>query len=150
MSLNNFVKFAIPKYKKMPSLQNTLSLVKEYNLAVGNIKFYSNFLVTEFKEGICFTFENAVQLADMVREHFGEAPFGYISNRKHSYSIVPIDYFRIKEVFPNIKAFSAVTYSEQQKALIDFENIFLEEMKLANFDTLDEAIQWTISRLSNA
>lgn len=133
----------------MPRTINNFTIDKAYNFNFGKVSFYSNFLITELNEGICFNIENAKEIAELVMLHFKDRPFGYISNRVNSYSLIPVNYLKIKEVFPTIEAFAAVTYSEIQKSIIKVENSFLNGM-LADFDDLSEAVTWVQSKLEEA
>ncbi|WP_299883981.1 STAS/SEC14 domain-containing protein [uncultured Lacinutrix sp.] len=130
----------------MPQILETFTLEKAYTFDFGEVKFYKNFLITELNEGISFDIEGAIKISELVSIHFKEEPFAYISNRINSYSVVPISYLKIETIFPTIKAFAAVTYSELQKSVIEIENSFLNGM-LADFNDLDEAIKWTQQKL---
>ncbi len=130
----------------MSHIINNFEVKKTYSFPFGKVDFYSNFLITELNEGVNFGIEEALEISELVTRHFKEIPFGYISNRVNSYSLTPVNYLKIKEVFPTIKAFAAVTYSEMQKSVIKVENSFLNGM-LADFDNLSEAVMWVQSKL---
>ena len=122
--------------------------VKQYDLEMGKVVFFKNYLIIEVAEGTSFDYEKAKELSKLTNRHFGNRPFGYISNRIHSYSLEPIDYTRIKEVFPNITAFAAVIYSKSQKTSVKIENMFYQE-GIVSFNNLDKAIKWMEKKLDN-
>ncbi len=130
----------------MSQITNEDTLVKSYTLTVGKALFYKNYLVIEVAEGAFFDFEKAKELSLLTKLHFKNEPFGYISNRIHSYSLQPTDYMRIKEVFPNIKVFAVVTYSKMQKASISVENMFFTE-GIKTFTNLEMAKKWVKDQL---
>ncbi|WP_452596841.1 hypothetical protein [Pontimicrobium sp. MEBiC01747] len=130
----------------MSLLLKTFTLIETYNFDFGNVRFYDNFLITELNEGISFDIDDAMKISELVSFHFKNKPFAYISNRVNSYANVPVNYLKIKEVFPTIKVFAAVTYSELQKSIISIENSFLNGM-LTDFNNLDDAIKWSQNKL---
>lgn len=132
----------------MPKSINYNKQIKQYNLEMGKVVFFKNYLVIEVAEGISFDYEKAKKLSELTNFHFEDRPFGYISNRVNSYSLEPIDYTRIKEVFPNIVAFAAVTYSKSQKTSVKIENMFYQE-GIVSFDSLEKAIKWVEKELNN-
>ncbi len=121
-------------------------LIKQYDLELGKVFFYKNYLIIEVAEGICFDYEKAKTLSLLTNLHFGDRSFGYISHRINSYSLEATDYMKIKDVLPNIKAFAAVTYNESQKASIRIENMFYQE-GIVSFENIEEAIKWITEKL---
>ncbi|WAC01185.1 hypothetical protein N7U66_13705 [Lacinutrix neustonica] len=121
-------------------------LIKSYTFNFGKVDFYENFLITEISEGFCFDIDDALKVSELVTLHFQDKPFAYISNRVHSYSLIPMNYLKIKEVFPTIAAFAAVTYTVLQESMIDVENTFLDGF-LKNFNSVDQAVSWCQSKL---
>ncbi|MBG6129658.1 putative ubiquitin-like protein YukD [Aquimarina sp. EL_43] len=123
-------------------------LIKQYDLELGKVFFYVNYLIIEVAEGVCFDYEKAKTLSLLTNLHFGNRSFGYISHRINSYSLEATDYMKIKDVFPNIKAFAAVTYNETQKTSIRIENMFYQE-GIVSFENIEEAIRWVTEQLKN-
>ncbi len=120
---------------------NEGSFLRKYDLEIGQVSFYKNFLVIEVAEGISFNQEKAKQLSKLTDLHFENRPFGYISNRINSYSLEPMDYLKIKEILPNIKAFAVVAYTNSQKASVRIENMFHPD-GLVTFEHIDDAVTW--------
>ncbi|MBQ4819382.1 STAS/SEC14 domain-containing protein [Aquimarina sp. MMG016] len=130
----------------MPNPINEEDVVKVYNLEMGKVIFHKDYMIIEVAEGFCFSHEKAKELSVFTNLHFGDRSFGYISHRVNSYSVKPIDYRKIKDVFPNMEAFAVVTYNELQKESVKIENIFFyEDIKM--FDQLDDAVNWVKKRL---
>ncbi|WP_062055610.1 hypothetical protein [Aquimarina longa] len=123
-------------------------VIKQYDLEIGKIVFYKNYLIIEVAEGICFDYEKAKQISRLTDLHYKNHSFGYISNRVNSYSLEPIDYMRIKNIFPNMIAFAAVIYNKSQKASIRIENMFYQD-GIASFESLEEAVKWIVLQLEN-
>ncbi|WP_052503456.1 hypothetical protein [Lacinutrix sp. Hel_I_90] len=130
----------------MSQALNPYKLVKTYRFNFGKVDFYENFLVTEISEGFCFDIEEALKISELVTLHFRDKPFAYISNRVNSYSLIPMNYLKIKEVFPTIAVFAAVTYTVIQENMIEVENNFLNGF-LKNFNSMEEAVAWCQSKL---
>ena len=122
--------------------------IKQYNLEMGKVVFFENYLIIEVAEGISFDYEKAKKLSELTNLHFQDRSFGYISNRVNSYSLEPIDYTRIKEVFPNLSVFAVVTYNKSQETSVKIENMFYQE-GIVSFDNLKKAIKWVEKKLDN-
>ncbi len=125
---------------------NAEGLIKNYDLDMGKVSFFKNYLIIEVAEGTSFNHKKAKQLSTLTNLHFGNNAFGYISNRVNSYSLEPLDYLKIKEVFPNIKAFAVVTYNNLQKTSVSIENIFYYD-NIVSFECIDEAQKWMNQQL---
>lgn len=130
----------------MSEYYNEEEVVKMYDLAMGKVFFYQNYLVIEVAEGMSFNHESAKELSVLTNLHFENKPFGYISNRIHSYSLDPMDYAKIREVFPNLKSFAIVTYNDLQKTSVRIEKIFFKG-KINTFENLKDAINWVKNEL---
>ncbi|MEW7292950.1 hypothetical protein [Aquimarina sp. 2304DJ70-9] len=126
---------------------NKEGLIKSYHLDMGKVSFYKNYLIIEVAEGTSFNHEKAKQLSELTNLHFGDSAFGYISNRVNSYSLEPLDYLKIKEVFPNIKAFAVVIYNNLQKTSVSIENIFYYD-NIVSFERIEDAKNWMNEQLT--
>ncbi|PKV52290.1 hypothetical protein ATE84_4401 [Aquimarina sp. MAR_2010_214] len=118
-------------------------LIQKYELDIGSVYFYENYVVTEIKEGFVLNFEKAAQLFTLGKEYYGnKIPFVYISNRIHSYSFEPTAHFKSKELFPNLKGVAVVIYSPINNQIAELEQTFLNKPSHI-FNNLEEAIKWT-------
>ncbi len=126
---------------------NKENAIKEYNLEVGKVTFYDNYLIIEVAEGVSFDYQKAKELSRLTNLHFEGRPFGYISHRINSYSIEATDYTKIKEVFPNLEAFAVVVFNRVQESSVRIENMFFED-GIMTFDDLVTAEAWIREQLS--
>lgn len=118
------------------------SLVEEHHLDIGKFTFYQNILVSEFKEGIHVTFENAAFPIQLAQIAFGsENPIVYISNRTNSYSCDPVRYREVVELFPNFTAFAVVTKDRRRRMLAKLERFFIKK-PIRVFNNMEDAIAW--------
>ncbi|QLG45130.1 hypothetical protein [Costertonia aggregata] len=123
-----------------PKLDRTLT--RKHDLEVGYFYFYKNFVISEIKEGMSITFENATEMLRLAKTYFGNTtPFVYISNRKNSYSFNPTAHFKTTQMFPNIKGFAAVVYDDMNRDIAEMEQSFLN-VPVNIFTHLDKAIDW--------
>ena len=100
----------------------TTIIVREYQLDIGVVQVYSNYMVAMFEEGATVTLERAYQIIGISEIHFREKNFGFISLRKHSYAIDPTIYTYLREL-DNLKAFAIVSVKE-----IDMHNFKIEKL----------------------
>lgn len=113
---------------------------------LGTLYFFKNFLVAEFNEGVIIGFENFNETRAKIETYFGNKNFGFIANRKHSYSIVITDASQFNRTFKNLKAYATVTYSTFASKVFEMENHFFD-FNRQNFGDLDDAIRWTEENL---
>ena len=73
-------------------------IVREYNLEIGVVQVYENYMVAIFEEGATLTLERTYQIIGISEIHFRDKPFGFISLRKHSYAIDPTVYTYLREL----------------------------------------------------
>jgi len=120
-------------------------VVKEYNLDIGVVQVFENYIVAIFEEGATLTLERAYQIIGISEIHFRGKEFGYISFRKNSYAIDPIVYTYVREL-DNLKAFAIVSKKE-----IDMHNFKIEKMfykkNMEFFIEYENALVWVKKRL---
>lgn len=120
-------------------------VVKEYELEVGKIQVYDDYMVSIFDEGATLTLERAYQIIGISEIHFREKSFGYISLRKNSYAIDPTVYTYLREL-ENLKAFAIASVKE-----IDMHNFNIEKMfykkPMKFFIKYDNALAWVKRRV---
>lgn len=114
---------------------------KQYHLSLGTVYFFENYFIAEFNEGTDIDFFNFQEIHDLVQEHFGDSPFGFISNRINSYSINlnHAELFNIS--YPNLKAYAVVVYKSLSEKIFELENIFFEFNRKA-FNDMNDAVKW--------
>lgn len=120
-------------------------IVREYQLEIGKVQVYENYMVSIFNEGATLTLERAYQIIGISEIHFRNKDFGFISLRKNSYAIDPTIYNYLKEL-ENLKAFAIVSVKEIDMHNFKIEKLFYKKpMKF--FIEFDNALKWVKSRL---
>ncbi len=120
-------------------------IVREYELEIGKVQVYENYMVSIFDEGATLTLERAYQIIGISEIHFRNKNFGFISLRKNSYAVDPTIYNYLKEL-ENLKAFAIVSVKEIDMHNFKIEKLFYKKpMKF--FIEYDNALKWVKSRL---
>lgn len=120
-------------------------VVREYQLEIGKVQVYEDYMVSIFEEGATLTLERAYQIIGISEIHFREKNFGYISYRKHSYAVDPTVYNYLREL-PNLKAFAIVSLKEIDMHNFKIEKLFYKKpMKF--FIEFDNALAWVKRRV---
>ena len=73
-------------------------IVREYQLDVGKVQVYENYMVALFDEGATLTLERMYQIIGISEIHFRNKNFGYISLRKHSFAVDPTIYTYLRQL----------------------------------------------------
>ncbi len=120
-------------------------VVREYQLEIGKIQVYDDYMVAIFEEGATLTLERTYQIIGISEIHFREKDFGYISLRKHSYAVDPTVYSYLREL-DNLKAFAIVSVKEIDMHNFKIEKLFYKKpMKF--FIEFDNALTWVKRRV---
>ncbi len=120
-------------------------IVRQYQLEIGVIQVYDNYMVAIFDEGATLTLERAYQIIGISEIHFRDKDFGYISLRKHSYAIDPTVYSYLREL-ENLKALAIVSIKEIDMHNFKIERLFYKKpMKF--FIEFDNALAWVKRRV---
>ncbi len=126
------------------NLNNVLEDV--YILKTGTYYFFEDFIISEINEGLLFDWEMAQELINLAENHYGKNnKVAYISNRIHSYSLVPQDWLKFFKARNSISAFAVVSYNEKEKSDILIERLFFKS-KIKKFFDLNEAVTWAIEQ----
>ncbi|HET8737219.1 MAG TPA: STAS/SEC14 domain-containing protein [Pricia sp.] len=120
-------------------------IVREYELEIGKIQVYENYMVTVFDEDATQTLETAYQVIGISEIHFRDKNFGIISLRKNAYAVDPITYTYLRQL-ENLKAFAIVSVKE-----IDMHNFNIEKMfykkPMKFFIEFENALTWVKRRV---
>ncbi|MEO1013493.1 MAG: STAS/SEC14 domain-containing protein [Bacteroidota bacterium] len=120
-------------------------IVREYQLEIGKVQVYDNYMVSIFEEGATLTLERAYQIIGISEIHFRNKNFGYISLRKHSYAVDPTIYGYLREL-ENLKAFAIVSVKEMDMHNFKIEKLFYKKpMKF--FIEFNNALAWVKQRV---
>jgi len=120
-------------------------IVKEYQLDIGTVQVFEDYMVSMFNDGVTITLEMAYQIIGIAEIHFREKDFGYISHRKNSYAIDPNIYTYIRGL-ENLKAFAIVSKKEIDMHNFDIEKLFYKK-NMEFFIEFDNAMSWVKKRL---
>ena len=130
---------------KITSKKKTV-VVREYQLEVGTVQVFDNYMVASFDEGATITLERTYQIIGISEIHFRYKVFGYISLRKNSYAVDPTVYNYLRGM-DNLKAFAIVSKKE-----IDMHNFNIERMfykkPMEFFIEFDNALDWIQKKLT--
>lgn len=120
-------------------------IVREYQLDIGKVQVYDNYMVAIFDEGVTLTLERVYQIIGISEIHFREKNFGYISLRKNSYAVDPTIYTYLREL-ENLKAFAIVSIKEMDMHNFKIEKLFFKKpMKF--FIEFNNALAWVKRRV---
>ncbi|QCW99413.1 STAS/SEC14 domain-containing protein [Aggregatimonas sangjinii] len=120
-------------------------IVREYQLDIGTVQVFDNYIVAIFNEGITLTLERVYQIIGISEIHFREKNFGFISLRKYSYAIDPTIYTYLREL-DNLKAFAIVSIKEMDMHNFKIEKLFYKKpMKF--FIEYNNALAWVKRRV---
>lgn len=120
-------------------------VVREYQLEVGKIQVFENYMVSVFEDGATLTLERAYQILGIAEIHFRDRDFGYISLRKNSYAIDPTVYTYLRGL-DNLKAFAIVSVKEIDMHNFKIEKLFYKKpMKF--FIQYENALTWVKRRV---
>lgn len=123
-------------------LKTKIKPILEETFSVGRFFFYPNYIVGEFNEGVHVTKKNSAEPIRMAQELYGtDIPLVYISHRLHSYSMDPIGYQEVSQMFPNFKGFAIVSENRYRRMLAKLEKLFIKK-PIAVFYDLDTAFEW--------
>lgn len=114
---------------------------------LGCVYLFENYIIAEFDEGVDIKFENFNDVAELVKMHYKNEPFGFIANRINSYSMDLNDAHLYHKTFPNLKAYAVVAYKSMTQAVFEIENHFFKFNRKA-FNTLENAIEWVNQELA--
>ncbi|PIB29424.1 hypothetical protein BFP77_06265 [Maribacter sp. 4U21] len=122
-------------------------IVREYQLEIGKVQVFDNYMVSIFDEGATLTLERAYQIIGISEIHFRNKSFGFISLRKNSYAIDPTIYNYLKEL-ENLKAFAIVSVKEIDMHNFKIEKLFYKKpMKF--FIEYENALKWVKRRVKS-
>ena len=130
-------------------IQTKQEPIVQHRLDIGNFTFYPNILVAEFSEGVHVSFENATIPIQIATQMFGDKkPLIYISHRKNSYSMDPVGYKEVVDLFPNFMAFGIIAQTKRRRMIANLERLFIKK-PIRVFDNLEDTLVWAEGFLKN-
>ncbi|WP_340198776.1 hypothetical protein [Ascidiimonas sp. W6] len=113
-----------------------------HNFSFGKVYFFEHMMISEFKEGIVFTYKNALEFISQAENYYGtERKLVYISNRIYSYSVDPVDWIKLGSSYNNLMAIGVINYTSFKKKVFFVEKLFCRK-PMMSFDYLKEAVDW--------
>lgn len=120
-------------------------IVREYQLEIGIIQVFEDYMISVFDEGTTISKEGLFQILGIVEIHFRGKSFGIISLRKNSYAVDPMIYNQLREI-DNLKALAVVSIKEIDMHNFNIEKLFYKKtMKF--FIDMDNALVWIKRRV---
>ncbi|MGB5417849.1 hypothetical protein [Algibacter sp.] len=119
-------------------------VLKEFNYSFANVFVFKDFVISEIKEGLVFNWEDhGSKMIEDVSQFLNTdgSNLIYISNRIHSYSVMPQDWVKFFKNSYNLKGYYVI--SDRKTSMLGFmiENLFFKN-KIKRFSTIYEAINW--------
>ncbi|MBT2163478.1 hypothetical protein [Zobellia barbeyronii] len=128
-------------------LPTTSKLLTEEDFGFAKFWFYPNFLVGEFADGADVSKEDSIGPITSIKRVYGATiPFIYISNRKNSYSMDPMGYKEIVDMFPNLMGMAIVSENKYRRMIATLEKMFIKK-PIGVFHELDEAFEWATQNI---
>ncbi|MGW9685942.1 STAS/SEC14 domain-containing protein [Flagellimonas sp. 2504JD1-5] len=123
-------------------------VVREYQLDIGSVQVFDDYMVATFDEGATVTLERTYQIIGISEIHFRDKDFGYISLRKNSYAVDPTVYNYLRGM-QNLKAFAIVSKKEIDMHNFKIEKLFYKK-NMEFFIEYDNALAWIKKRLKSS
>ncbi|GGW32840.1 hypothetical protein [Arenibacter certesii] len=120
-------------------------IVREYQLEIGKIQVFDDYMISIFDEGTTVNGEQLFQILGIIEIHFRDKNFGFISLRKYSYAIDPMIYNQLREI-ENLKALAVVSLKEIDMHNFNIEKLFYKK-NMKFFIDLDNALAWVKRRI---
>ncbi|WP_190808369.1 STAS/SEC14 domain-containing protein [Flagellimonas sp. S3867] len=123
-------------------------VVREYQLDIGSVQVFDDYMVATFEEGATVTLERTYQIIGISEIHFRDKNFGYISLRKNSYAVDPTVYNYLRGM-KNLIAFAIVSKKEIDMHNFKIEKLFYKK-NMEFFIEFDNALAWVKKRLKSS
>lgn len=119
-------------------------VLQELNYDFADVYVFENFVVSEIKEDVIFNYDNhAKQMTADVTAILDTdgSDLVYVSNRIHSYSVMPQDWIKFFTNQYSLKGYCVV--SDKKSSMLGFmvENLFFNN-KMKRFSCIYEAINY--------
>ncbi|TRZ42911.1 hypothetical protein [Robertkochia solimangrovi] len=114
---------------------------KTINLGFCKLCCHDDYVVSEINEGVDMTKEQHVHILEALTECYKDRPFGYISNRKYSFSLNPIHLTEYVNLAENLIVYGVVANNPAQRLSYAIEKIFFSK-PLHYFTSYDNAVKW--------
>ncbi|AZQ44641.1 hypothetical protein [Nonlabens ponticola] len=117
--------------------------MKLIHLEFGRFELHDHYVVGEIFEGVHFDHDLNQIVKDLAMENYGPIKkVGYISVRRHNYSVDPLVHFENKR-FQILNSVAVVNVRENSRPTHDIEACFYWKNRLKGFDDQQVALNWT-------
>lgn len=119
--------------------------VREFEF--GTFYFFDGLVISEINQGVFFQWKMAEKVVKAAKQFYGEhTPIAYISNRVHSYTVVPTDWIKFYNNRHDLAYYCVVGSTKGSLPSTLLEKMFFKGT-LQQFEVLDDAISWSLDRL---
>ena len=116
----------------------------------GTLTIGDHFIIGEMKEGSDIQLDTVSKIIDVANHNFKGEPWGYISNRVHSYSLQPLVHREAPKFEKNMVAFAVVASGDKALMQAEMEKRLIgQQYNFSCFNGLDKAIAWVKSVSTN-
>lgn len=116
--------------------------------SVGVMQVYENYIVAIVNEGETVTDLSNADLFKIVKNHFKNKKFIYISYRVNSYAVDPIIYIQASKI-ENLIGFAIVSAKKIARINSQIEQIFSKK-PLKTFTDINDATEWANNTIKEA
>ena len=116
--------------------------------SVGVMQVYENYIVAIVNEGETVTDFSNADLFKIVKNHFKNKKFIYISYRVNSYAVDPIIYIQASKI-ENLIGFAIVSAKKIARINSQIEQIFSKK-PLKTFTDINDATEWANNTIKEA
>jgi hypothetical protein len=118
---------------------------KKAEFPFGTFYFFDEFLLSELKQGIHFSWDKVKKVSNLASKYYGkDNKVVYISNRVNSYSIEPQSWLKFDKEYNFFKASAIIAYDTKGGNSVVLEKLFSQK-KIQIFNDLDSAIEWALN-----
>jgi len=134
----------------MQSIRNTphyKNAIKEQTYPFGSFFLFDTYVVAEINKDVVFSWDHhAKKVVDELSELYEDngENIVYITNRIHSYSVIPSDWLKFYKNKHLLKGYGVVSYTKKGTLNVILEKLFMRN-KIRSFDNLEDAINWAKS-----
>jgi|SRR6056297_507384 len=119
--------------------------VREFEF--GTFYFFDVLVISEINKGVLFQWKMAEKVVKAAKQFYGDnKPIVYISNRIHSYTVVPTDWIKFYKNRHDLAYYSVVGSTTGSLPSTLLEKMFFKG-SLQKFQDLEDAIAWSLEQL---
>ncbi len=113
------------------------------DVGFAKFQFYDKYVIATVEEGVILGKKEMAKFHEVFMNYYGDRPFGYISNRKHDYTINPMYYKEIEKYDLGIVAIATLCYSKESYEMALFAEQFFSWPHAAYYN-LDDCISFIL------